>query len=120
MMKTFLALIFSLVVVSASSQTQFSLYRMNNNVPQANMLNPALYPNYKVVIGLPVVSSMYFSFDNDNLSFRDVFRTSETDSLALDTVSIFQKLKDTHRMKFHEEIQLFYLGIRGKRSFYSF
>lgn len=119
-MKTLYALLFSLVVVSASSQTQFSLYRMNNNVPQANMLNPALYPNYKVVIGLPVVSSMYFSFDNDNLSFRDVFRTSETDSLALDTVSIFNKLEQTHRMKFHEELQLFYLGIRGKKSFYSF
>jgi hypothetical protein len=119
-MKIFYALLFSLVTLPALSQSQFSMYRMNNNLPQGNMLNPALYPNYKVVIGLPVVSSMYFSFDNDNISFRDLFRTSETDSLALDTVSIFQKLKAAHRMKFHEELQLFYLGIRGKKSFYSF
>jgi hypothetical protein len=118
-MRTLYALIFSMVIIPALSQSQFSLYRMNNNLPQANMLNPALYPNYKVVIGLPVVSSMYFSFDNDDISFRDLFRSSETDSLELDTVSIFQKLKDAHRMKFHEEIQLFYLGIRGRKSFYS-
>src|SRR5687768_4459615 len=103
-MRIFYALIFSLVVAPALSQSQFSLYRMNNNLPQANMLNPALYPNYKVVIGLPVVSSMYFSFDNDNISFRDLFRSSETDSLELDTVSIFQKLKEIGRASCRERV----------------
>src|SRR5688500_12688866 len=107
-------LLFGLVAtVAAWAQPEFSLYRFNATVPQANLLNPAFYPNHKVVIGLPVISSVYASAENDGMSFRDIFSNSESDSLLLDTVSIFKKLKDTHRIRINESVQLFYLGLRG-------
>lgn len=113
--------LFALIAtVPAWAQSEFSLYRFNANVPQANLLNPAFYPNHKVVIGLPVISSIYASADNDGMSFRDFFRKSESDSLQLDTASIFRKLKDTQRMQFHESVQLFYFGLRGEKSYFSF
>ena len=114
-------LLFGLIgTLPAWAQPEFSLYRFNATVPQANLLNPAFYPNHKVVIGLPVISSVYASGDNDGMSFRDIFRNSESDSLQLDTVSIFKKLKDTHRMRLNESVQLFYFGVRGEKSYFSF
>jgi hypothetical protein len=116
-------LTFFLVVVfvaQASAQSEFSLYRMNGNLPQANLINPAFYPNYKVVIGLPIISSIYASANNGGMAFRDIFKNSETDSLAVDTTSLFTKLKATNRMQYKESIQLFYFGLRGKRSYFSF
>jgi hypothetical protein len=113
---TFFAL---LLCISASAQTEFSLYRLNANLPQANMLNPAFAPNSKVIIGLPVISSIYLSADTDGISFRDVFRSSEGDSLKLDTLTLFQKLKPSNRIQAKESLQLFYFGLRGKKGYFS-
>ena len=114
-------LFFGLIVtLSAAAQPEFSLYRFNANLPQSNLLNPAFYPNHKVVIGLPVISSIYVSADNDGMAFRDIFRQSESDSLELDTVSIFKKLRDTQRIRVNESVQLFYFGLRGEKSYFSF
>lgn len=114
---TVIALVF--VVISASAQTQFSLYRLNANLPQANMINPAFAPNSRVVIGLPVLSSVRLSADNAGISFRDIFKSTERDSLRLDTASIFSKMKAANAIRMNGEIQLFYLGIRGKKGYFS-
>lgn len=119
-MRVFCFFIALFVMSPAFAQTEFSLYRLNGNLAQANMLNPAFAPNNKITIGLPVISSLYFSIDNDGIAFRDLFKTSETDSLAVDTLSLFSKLKESHRIQFNEAIQLFYLGLRGKKGFLSF
>lgn len=105
---------------SGFSQSEFSLYRLNGNLAQANMLNPAFAPNSKLVIGLPVVSSIYVAADNDGISFRDLFGTTEDDSLKLDTLSLFSKLKPSNSIQVKEAVQLFYFGLRGKRSYFSF
>lgn len=119
-MRVALLLFGFIATVPVWGQSQFSMYRFNATVPQANLLNPAFYPNHKVVIGLPVMSSVYASVDNDGMAFRDIFRYSESDSLELDTVSIFQKLKDTHRLRVNQSVQLFYFGLRGEKSYFSF
>ena len=120
MMRIALLLFGLIATLPAWAQPEFSLYRFNASLPQANLLNPAFYPNHKVVIGLPVISSVYASADNDGMSFRDIFANSEGDSLQLDTVSIFKKLKDTQRFRFNESVQLFYFGLRGEKSYFSF
>jgi cell division septation protein DedD len=116
-----LIIIFLILGISpVLAQSEFSLYRLNGNLAQANMLNPAFAPNAKVVIGLPVVSSIYLSSDMDGIAFRDIFSNSENDSLKLDTLSLFSKLKPSNHIKFRESVQLFYFGLRGKRSYFSF
>lgn len=114
----FLAL---LLVIAGHAQTEFSMYRLNGNLPQANMINPAFAPNSKVIIGLPVISSIHLSANSDGISFRDLFKSSEgTDSLKLDTLSLFSKLKPSNGIHAREAVQLFYFGLRGKRSYFSF
>jgi cell division protein FtsN len=115
--------IFVLLITAlhANAQTEFSTYRLNATLPQANLVNPAFYPNHKILIGLPVVSSIYLSADNDRISFSDIFRKSESsDSLEIDTVNLFSKLRDAQRMQLKQSVQLFYFGYRGKRSYLSF
>src|SRR5688500_15951737 len=109
-MKILFSFIALVVILPALAQTEFSMYRLNGNLPQANMINPAFAPNSKVVIGLPVISSVHVAVDTDGIAFRDIFSTSKTDSLAIDTVSLFSKLKNSNQLKFKEAIQLFYLG----------
>src|SRR5687768_4391342 len=107
-MRGLLIFLLLIIVLPASAQTEFSTYRLNATLPQSNMVNPAFYPNHKILIGLPVISSIYFSADADRISFRDIFKQSETDSLEIDTVSLFSKLKDMQSLKLKESIQLFY------------
>jgi cell division protein FtsN len=115
-----ICIFFLLAAVSpVLAQSEFALYRMNGNLAQANLINPAFAPNNKVVIGLPVISSLYGSVSNAGIAFRDVFRNSETNMLQVDTASLFTKLKATQRMQLKESIQLFYFGLRGKRSYFS-
>jgi hypothetical protein len=119
-MRIILSFVAFLMVLSVAAQPEFSLYRLNGNLPQANMLNPAFSPNSKVIIGLPVVSSIYLDVDNDGISFRDLFERTEDDSLKIDTLSLFSKLKPSNRTQFKESLQLFYFGLRGKKSYFSF
>jgi hypothetical protein len=107
--------------VCANAQTEFSTYRLNATLPQANLVNPAFYPNHKILIGLPVVSSIYFSADNDRISFQDIFTKSEgSDSLEIDTLNLFSKLRDAQKLSLKQSVQLFYFGYRGKRSYLAF
>lgn len=119
-MRNLLSFLLLLVVFHATAQTEFSLYRINGNVAQANMLNPAFAPNSKVVIGLPIISSIYLSADNGGISFNDLFSRGESDSLKIDTLSLFNRLKPSNRIQLKESVQLFYLGLRGKKSYFSF
>ena len=101
------------------AQSELSMYRLNATLPQANMLNPAFFPEHKVVIGLPVISSFYASVNNDGLAFRDIFVKTASDSLTLDTLGLPRKLKARQKLNVNNSIQLFYFGLRGKRSYFS-
>ena len=105
--------------LAVRAQSELSMYRLNATLPQANMLNPAFYPEHKVVIGLPVISSFYASVNNDGLAFRDIFVKTASDSLTLDTLGLPRKLKARQKLNVNNSIQLFYFGLRGKRSYFS-
>jgi cell division septation protein DedD len=105
--------------LAVRAQSELSMYRLNATLPQANMLNPAFFPEHKVVIGLPVISSFYASVNNDGLAFRDIFVKTASDSLTLDTLGLPRKLKARQKLNVNNSIQLFYFGLRGKRSYFS-
>ena len=120
-MKRILNLILLAVLAwNSFSQSQIPLHQLNPTVAQANQLNPALFPGYKVIIGLPVMSSTYLSFNTDNISFRDVFSIRQADdSLQFDENKFLNSLNDVNRIDFDSEIALFYLGIRTKKNYLS-
>jgi len=70
--------IFSLVMLvgKATGQTGQVLYYMN--LPQNHLMNPALHPSNSASVGLPVISGVYFSVNNNFINFSDVFLKSST------------------------------------------
>ncbi|MGE4017959.1 MAG: DUF5723 family protein [Cyclobacteriaceae bacterium] len=104
----------------AWSQSELSLYRLSESLPQANMLNPAFFPHHKVVIGLPIVSGIYLNANNDGIAFNDMFIRDASENLVLDTLGLPDKFRKSHRLRFNDQIQLFYFGLRGKKSYFTF
>src|SRR5436853_7304885 len=95
----------------AFAQTEFSLYRLHTTLPQSNMINPAFAPRFKVVVGLPVISSTRVSADLDGVSLSNLFNNSGTESLSLDTLIIPDQMKEVNYVRVNQSIQLFYLGL---------
>ncbi|MEP2771941.1 MAG: DUF5723 family protein [Fulvivirga sp.] len=116
------ALIFSLncLIFFSYAQGDLGLYQLNKSLPQSNNLNPAFMPEHKVVIGFPVISSTKVFVDNDGLSFNDYFAYDINDNLILDTLGLPGKVKDIQRFGASTELGLFYFGLRGKRSYFTF
>jgi len=121
MVKKLSALIFLIALSHLSfSQGELALYQLHKSLPQANNLNPAFQPEHKVVIGFPVISSVRAFVDNDGLSFNDYFIYDDNDNLVLDTLGLPNKVGDVQNFGVAADIGLFYFGLRGKRSFFTF
>ena len=76
------------------AQGQLSLYQLHSSLSQSNQLNAAFFPDYKVVVGLPAISSIRFFADNDGLSFNELFIYNESNQLELDTANLPDLVKD--------------------------
>lgn len=119
-MKLFKSLLLILFIyTSANGQGEFSLYNLNRTVPQAHQLNPAFYPDAKIVIGLPVISSTHLSVDMDQLSFNQVFTESAEQSLTVDFDNISSQLREKNNFSVQSDIQLFFLGLNLNDNFFS-
>lgn len=103
----------------ALGQTQFTLYQLNSRLPQANQVNPALFPEYKITIGLPVISSTFASLNTGNLTFNNAFTKLPNDSLQFDPTKLLGKLDKYNRIEFNANTQLFHLGIKAKKNYFS-
>ena len=80
-----------------------SLY-FNSNIFQSNDLNPARQLNCKVTIGLPVISSVYFNFNNRNFAYKDLFYEDptlpDTARFVPDIDGLYDKLKPVNYIMF--------------------
>ena len=74
--KYILAGCLALFFAGAAGQNSQVLYYMN--LPQNHTMNPALHPSNSVYIGLPVISGMYVSINNNFINYSDIFKTSST------------------------------------------
>lgn len=101
-----------------SAQSELALYRFGQSVPQAGAVNPSFIPDYKVVIGLPLLSN-YVHADNDGISFKDIFFRDGNDSLQLDRQGLPPKLSGTRKFSINTQNQLFYYGFRALRFYFT-
>jgi len=119
-MKPLLGYILAILFFStAYGQGEFTLYNLNQTVPQAHQLNPAFRPKAKVIIGLPVISSTHMSVDMDQLSFNQVFTESIEQSLSLNAENISGLLRDKNNFSIQSDLQLFFLGLNLGNNFFS-
>ena len=110
---------FASLGVELRAQGELSLYQLHSSLSQSNQLNPAFFPEYKVVVGLPAISSIRFFADNDDLSFNDYFIYNENNQLELDTANLPDLVKDLNQTRYNLAVQLLYVGLRTKRNHFS-
>ena len=115
--------IYLLIVVSVSlstgvfSQSQFTLYQLSSSLPQSNMVNPGLFPDYKVTIGFPVLASTYISSDFGGLSHQKITLNSFDDPNYFSKLA--SNLDENNKIAVNGNVQLFNLGLRFKKNFFS-
>lgn len=109
---------FSLVSAQESTTLQFM-----KGFPLSDLQNPALHNDSSlVVVGLPGTSGMYFDFSSD-FAINDLIHKGTgvlADSLVLDIDGFHSSLKTTNSIQQNFSMPLFYLGVRSKKSFFSF
>ena len=118
--------LFSLMVLTgfftAMAQESSTLYFMKG-VSQSDLLNPALHnDSSRVVISLPGLSGIYFNA-NSGFAVNDLIHKGTgllADSLVMDFESFQNALKSKNSIEQNVSIPLLYIGIRVKKSFFSF
>ncbi|MES2836825.1 MAG: DUF5723 family protein [Bacteroidota bacterium] len=111
-------ILFFVTTFSAFAQESMTLYNMQS-IPQSNYLNPANMPLSKVNIGLPGISSNYFSVNNNGFRYSDMVKKRDDDSLYFDVEDWLSKLKKNNDLNVNSQIDLFSLGIKVKKHYFS-
>lgn len=104
---TLLAVIL-LISSTAFAQQDFVLYNMYD-VPQSSYSNPSNQFNGKFYIGLPALSSNYYSLSNSGFSYSDAIK-KRGDSLVLDFDALIKELEDENFTSFNSKVDLLSFG----------
>jgi hypothetical protein len=104
-------------IIPVFSQQNHNLFFLHQ-VPESNLLNPAIPISCKWYIGIPVLSSVHFNYANSSFAFNQIFQKSPDNYYNADVDGL---IKRTHRRNFigtEAHIQLAALGYRtGDYSF---
>ena len=104
-----------LLINAAKAQQDFLMYNMNE-IPQSSYSNPSNQFNGKVFVGLPILSSNYYSVSNSGFAYSDAVK-KDGDSLLLDFKSLIKELEDESFTSFNTKIDLLSIGFQlGKRT----
>ena len=93
------------------AQQNFTMYTMPY-IQQRSQSNPALTPHSDMHIGLPVLSSTYFSFGNTGFKYTDLIRSDTDDSLYLDLDYVLTKMADKNYLSASFAADYFTFGKR--------
>jgi len=123
--KYILILLLATVIYDAAAQNSQVLYYMN--LPQRHLLNPAFRPTNAVYIGLPGLSGINFNFNNNFISFQDVFMKSPVGDSVIsilhpdyDVNRFIEKINDINSFGTQAQVQLFGLGFNAGEDLYIF
>lgn len=111
--------------MNTSAQNSQVTYFMK--LPQNHILNPAIRPDNSFYLGLPVLSGVYASIDNDFLELKDIFIPGLKSGSNLvfqqpgyNLNKIVNKLKDRNNISSDINLQLFGLGFTSGKGLYFF
>lgn len=107
--------------LTAYTQHEHTLHFMPD-IGQFNYTNPALSPNYKVTIGLPLISSNYVSLSNSGFRYKDLVTYNEENKALYLTLNNFvDNLAPQNYAQANASIDLFNLTFKANpRLFLSF
>ncbi|TXC78354.1 DUF5723 family protein [Luteibaculum oceani] len=118
MKKLILSLFIGLLGLSASAQTDISLFGMSN-LYQKRYLNPAYQPQSKLQIGLPGISSVAFNGYNTGFKPGDFVSFDGSTGGKVDRNEILNGLEPINTFGFVGNIDLFSLGFSLGKTYVS-
>jgi flavin-binding protein dodecin len=111
-MKNRILLICFCLFTAIASKAQQDLMMFNfNEIPQSSYSNPSNQFNGKFYLGLPLISSSYFSLSNSGFAYSDLIK-KDGDSLKLDFNSMIGELQDKNFLSLNSKVDLFSLGFK--------
>lgn len=84
------------------------------NLPQRVRFNPAYQPEYKVWVGLPVLSGVSVNYMNSSFGIDDLLVKEGKDSLYVDMDRMYKSLRKQNIIHFGNEISLLTVGVKIK------
>jgi Family of unknown function (DUF5723) len=117
--KFLLSFLLSIQFFGCFSQAEYTLGFMRG-VYQSTYINPASVPNYKVSIGLPIISSVQASILNTGFVFNDVYTGKKGDSALFNISNLISKMKAQDLFQVGFSTDLVHVHVKVKNSFLSF
>ncbi len=105
------------VIVDVTGQQNHNLFLLHQ-VPESNLLNPAVPVSCKWYIGLPVISSIHANYANNSFSVKQIFKKNEDNYYDADLKALENRIHRRNFIGTEAHIQLAALGYR--RDDYSF
>lgn len=109
-----------LVAISFKLKGQSDMigYGLAKTLPQANALNPAILPDYKFSLGLPGLSGFHVNAGNNFTNLGLITSKDSEGNMPID--EIYDGLKKNNRLTGNANVNVFHLGIRGKKGYTAF
>lgn len=113
MKRTILFIIISILCLMGHSQQDFTIHSLRS-IPQSNYSNPAMMPTPKLHIGMPFLSSDYYSFSHTGFNAHHLFKRAPGDSLDIDIGGTIEKMAKYNHIVFNTSIEWLSFGIKLK------
>ncbi|MEE4197815.1 MAG: DUF5723 family protein [Bacteroidales bacterium] len=90
-----------------------------HEVPQSNLLNPAVQIKCKWFVGIPALSSAQLNYSNSTFSFNELF-TQNSGSASLDIDAFYNNIKKTNLLSSEIHLDLISVGYRKNDYYFTF
>ena len=118
-MKRILVILTILFAGKMVAQQDFILYHMPS-IPQITQVDPASFPDSKLDIGLPIISSVYGSAFNTGFSLGDLFYQNANGIMMPDVDNAIAAMKPNNFLILNASADLLFFGFKKGNNFYSF
>ena len=108
--ESILLFLFFCFSIKSYSQQNNTFYLMHD-VPQTNLLNPAVQIKCKWFVAIPVLGSTHLNYSNSTFSFNELFTTS-SGSASLDIGNFYENIKKTNLLNTEVHLDLISVGYR--------
>lgn len=110
--KTFILLvILSFFISSLVKGQQNNTFFLMHEVPQSNLLNPAVQIKCKWFVGFPLLTSTHLDYSNSTFSFNELYTTTNG-SASMDIGTFYNNIKKTNLVSTELHLDLISIGYR--------
>ena len=116
--ESILLFLFFFISINTFSQQNSTFYLMHD-VPQTNLLNPAVQIKCKWFVGFPLLTSTQFNYSNSTFSFNELFTTTDG-SASLDIGTFYDNIKKTNLLNSEIHLDLISVGYHFSNYYINF